>query len=273
VTGNDLDLETVIAALEGTHATPFAEDVADMLEILTESLDSFYDLSSSFANAVPVDILTDPVFQAIDELTETFDVAHVEARYPSALLPLVRRLGDMNIRRRSYLWYQKEKSETSRLRLEQEIPASNDCGSLPRSRVSDGTDLSTVLSSAPSAFDTPLDAHHKGTADSLESISIPPPIKTAIPPHKGPIELSLLPGAEPSTLPDVESSGGFATSSFAVTITSNLEARPRVPNPPSEFYEDRPFKWKYCCKILKVKTLRSWKYDALRKLVREIEEC
>jgi hypothetical protein len=68
----------------------------DNLEILTDTLDYFYDLSSSFENPAPIDMLTDPVFQTIDEHIETFDVAHVEAKYPSAPLPLVRRLGNMN---------------------------------------------------------------------------------------------------------------------------------------------------------------------------------
>jgi hypothetical protein len=66
--------------------------MSENLEILTDTLDSLYDLSSSFGNPAPIDMLTDPVFQTIDELIESFDVAHVEAKYPTASLPLVRRL-------------------------------------------------------------------------------------------------------------------------------------------------------------------------------------
>ncbi len=237
--------------------------------MLTNTLDSLYDLSSTFANPVHIDMLTDPIFQGIDELTETFDVAHVEAKYPSAPLPLVRRLGNMNIQRRSYLWYQKRKNETLRSGFEHARPASKAIGSLARSQISHSTDPSTLLSVASSVFDTPFDGNHLDTFDSRSSVSISLPIKTTTRPDNGSNDLSLLSEAEPSVISDVESSVGFVTS-YAVSITPTSEARARVPKPPPGFYEDQPFECMYCFRILKtVKTHRSWKYDSHMQLVRD----
>jgi hypothetical protein len=269
VKGIDLNLEFILATVEGTHDTSPSEDMTDNLEILTDTLDSLYDLSSNFANPVAMDMLTDPVFQAIDELAETFDVAHVEAKYPSAPLPLVRRLGSMNIRRRSSLWYQKRKNETSRSGLREAIHATSAIGSLARLGKSYSTDPSTVLSLASSVFDTPVNANHLDTVDSQSSASISQLIKKTTPCNTGPVDLSLISETEPSAISNVKSSVSSATS-FAVTITPSSEARARVPRPPPKFYEDQPFECIYCFKVLKtVKTHRAWKYDAHMELVRD----
>lgn len=246
---------------EDTHATSSSLKMADFLEILTDALDSLHDLSSSFAERVPMDMLTDPVLQTIEELAETFDVAHVEAKYPSAPLPLVWRLGNMNIRRRSYLSYQKRKKAAPSLQSDPGTPASKAIGSSARSRISRSTDPSTVLSSAPSVFDSPVNVNHLGTVDSRSSASMSQPLNEARPDYR-PINLPSLPATEPAALSDAENSAGSVTS-FATTITPSSEARVRVPKPPPGFYEDEPFECLYCLRTLKtVKTHRSWKYDA-----------
>jgi len=264
----DLNIESVLATMTGTHATTPSEVMTDNLEIMTDTLDSLYDLSSSFENPAPIDMLTDPVFQTIDELMESFDVAHVEAKYPSASLPLVRRLGNMNIRRRSYLLYQKRKNETLRSAFQEIIPATKAVESLAQTRMSYSTDPSTLLSVASSVFDTPLKPTRTGTIDSQSSFSLSQPIEKTKLPDTRPIDSSLAPVAGQVALSDAGSSVGSATS-FAVTLSPSSEARARVPNPPPEFYQDQPFECMYCFKILKtVKTHRSWKYDAQVELLR-----
>jgi hypothetical protein len=264
----DLNLESGLATATGTDATSLSEVMTDHLEILTDTLDSLYDLSSSFENPAPIDMLTDPVFQTIDELIETFDVAHVEAKYPSASLPLVRRLGNMNIRRRSYLFYQKRKNETLRQNFQESIPATKAVKSLAQTHITYSTDPSTLLSVASSVFDTPLKATYTGTIDSQSSVSISRPIETTKLSGARPIDSFLAPDTEQLALSDAGSSVGSATS-FAVTLSPSSEARARVPNPPPEFYQDQPFECIYCFKILKtVKTHRSWKYDSHLGLLR-----
>jgi hypothetical protein len=260
----DLNLDARLAPGEGTHATSPSEVMTENLEILTETLDSLYDLSSSFENPAPIDMLTDPVFQTIDQHMETFDVAHVEAKYPSAPLPLVRRLGNMNIRRRSYLLYQKRKNETSRPGHQETTPATKAVKSLAQIRMTYSTDLSTLLSVASSVFDTPAKTSHIGTIHSQSSVSTSQPIEMDSPDTR-PINFSLTSEAEQQAPSDSESSVGSA-----VTMTPSSEGQARVPNPPQEFYQDQPFECMYCFKILKtVKTHRSWKYDAHMGLLRD----
>ncbi|KAF7503396.1 hypothetical protein GJ744_003918 [Endocarpon pusillum] len=261
--GNADDLHTT---QESAHAPSLSEDVTDMLDILINVLDSLYDLSSTFTNPMPIDMLTDPIFQSIDEFTETFDVAHVEAKYPCAPLPLVRRLGSMNIRRRSSLWYQKRKNDALQSALAQTMPTSKAVASSVRSRKSHVTDPSTVLSSVPSVFDTPLNEFQAVTVDSRSSVSLSQPMKTAIQPDTEPIDSSLLPELDSLAQSDDEGSVDSMTS-FAVTMSPSSETQGRVPKPPPKFYEDQPFECMYCFKTLrKVKTHRAWKRHVMRDL-------
>ena len=257
--GVDWSVDYLQTTQESAHALSSSEELTEMLDILTDVLDSLYDLSSTFTNPMPIDMLTDPIFQSIDEFAETFDVAHVEAKYPSAPLPLVRRLGSMNIRRRSSLWYQKRKNDVLQSGPEQIIPASKAVASSARSRTSHVTDPSTILSSVPSVFDTPLDTHQADTVDSRSSVSLSQSMKTAVRPGTGPIDSSLLPQVESLAQSDDEGSVGSMTS-FAVTVSPSSETQARVPKPPPEFYEDRPFECMYCFKTLRnVKTHCAWK--------------
>jgi hypothetical protein len=268
----DLSLDFTPATIKGTHATMPSDVMSENLEILTDTLDSLYDLSSSFGNPAPIDMLTDPVSQTIDELIESFDVAHVEAKYPTASLPLVRRLGKMNIRRRSYLLYQKRKNETLRSAFQETMPASKVVESLAPTRRTYSTDPSTLLSVASSVFDAPLKATGTGTLDSQSSISISQPVEKTKLPDTRPIESSPAAVTAELALSDDGNSVGSATS-FAITLSPSSEAQARVPNPPPEFYQDLPFECMYCFKILKmVKTHRSWKYGIHMEL-RKYHQC
>ncbi len=165
----------------------------------------------------------------------------------------------MNIRRRSFLWYQKRKNDALRSRLEQSTPASKAVASYACSRKSHVTDHSTILSSAQSMFDTPLDAHPEDTVGSRSSVSLSQPMKAAIRSGITPIDRSLLPKLDSLAQSDGEGSAGSITS-FAVTVTSSSKTQARVPKPPPGFYQDQPFECMYCFKTLRnVKTHRSWK--------------
>ncbi|ERF73150.1 hypothetical protein EPUS_02991 [Endocarpon pusillum Z07020] len=262
----DWDVDYLHTTQESAHAPSLPEDVTDMLDILTNVLDSLYDLSSTFTNPMPIDMLTDPIFQSIDEFAEAFDVAHVEAKFPCAPLPLVRRLGSMNIRRRSSLWYQKRKNDALQSALAQTMPTSKAVASSARSRKSHVTDPSTVLSSVPSVFDTPLNEFQAVTVDSRSSVSLSQPMKTATRPATGPIDSSLLPELDSLARSDDEGSVDSMTS-FAVTVSPSSETQARVPKPPPKFYEDQPFECMYCFKTLRnVKTHRAWKRHVMRDL-------
>ncbi len=261
-TGADWRPDYLLATEEIDHAPLHSENLTDMLDMLTDDLDSLYDLSSHFTNTMPIDMLTDPVFHAIDAFDEKFDVAHVEAKYPSASLPLVQRLGSMNTRRRSSLWYQQRKNDVLGSRLEKNASTTRLMASFTFSRKSHATDHSASLSSDPSLFGTRLDAHQEDTDSSRSSVSLSQEMKKKkreSHPGNARIHRLMLPKLELEQQSDGEVSGD-SLNSFGATVTASSKLQARVPKPPPNFYNDQPFECMYCFKTLKnVKTHRSWK--------------
>ena len=246
--GESSDADSILDGLERSLEPGY------MVDLIEETVTSLHQLCSTSMKFAHIDMLSDPLFHDMDLLEETYDVAHVEAKFPGASLPLVTRLGILNKKRRTYLWYKRKKAgpfTSSEVPTKQPDQKARTMASAYAVLTNAGS--STNPSSGPAAmsiFDVeenlPLASDDFGSVSSVPEAKPPENIKEKEP------HISVM--SEQGSSVDTETS-------YAVTMTPGRASRARIPQPPSEFYEGKPFECMYCFQTLKtISTGRAWKY-------------
>jgi hypothetical protein len=200
------------------------DDLRGAFEEVAEAIDNLNGFVPTLLAPASHDRVVDDLGSSLPQTAKDIDIRHVQDKFPAASKVLAERLGAANWKRRIWLAHSQARHAAKVKRLqESELQARRNVDSTYGSRPA----MSTTRSQFPSTLPTStLDAAaNHGDGDSDSGIS-----------------------------------DGSATS-YNVTVSEKDPNGPiRVPKPPEEYYEEKPFECPYCCVLLPdVHTMKAWK--------------
>jgi hypothetical protein len=219
-----------------------SDALQDAFEEVVELIDNLYDLVPTLLAPASHDQLVDNLAPSIPQTMKDIDIHHVRDKFPNAPEALADQLGAANCQRRTWLAHNQARHAAKLKRLqESELQNTRNVDSTYGSRPTMSTHRSTVPSNIitdinddPVEKEDCLDFEYGDTMNVLKQN-----------------------GGGDS---DSDVSGDSATS-YNVTVSAKDPNGPiRVPKPPDEYYDKKPFECPYCCEFLPdVHTMNAWK--------------
>jgi len=201
--------------------------MSDVVEVITCLLR----LSMAIRNPAPHD-----QFMASGQIDissfESFDISHVQAKFPCAEGYLITRLGKAISRRRQYLKYRNERHKKLAQGIEDVIEA-------PKA-VAEPIGIEVARTEVTRTDTAPTEINPESTVASSIPLAMKAPT-TYIDPDE-----------------DVYSEGELSQTSYATSTNESTKLRP--PPIPKEAQEGTPFECPLCFMIISIRSSHSWKY-------------
>ncbi|KAI9772000.1 MAG: hypothetical protein M1840_001288 [Geoglossum simile] len=234
------DSDSASSASDSMEVTKSTTEIQLLFRDLNEIITCLYKLSITIRNLVPRDLVLKATVVDVSHF-ETWDVKHVEERFPLANPALTERLGKANTKRRQIFKYLEKHHKKFSRNLDSLMPLETFSSTDAASPGRDGQMLSGEHDTATTAIATP--STNATTTNTQTTV------------------VTFVEIGEEVFVDDRASESTFA-SSEGVDDESCLH----VPSPPNGALDGEPFECPYCYEMMKVSGVISWRKHVLRDL-------
>ena len=204
----------------GSDEESETSELQSLLKDIRHITTSLYNTSTAIRNPVPRERLAK--FTAIDVSHFTpLDIEHIRHKFPGAPEYLIKRLGEANCKRRQLLQYYKDNHNKIIRYIDLPLP-------LP---AADTGDKDNVIASSKSPATVPTAPQSQATAIRPEDI----------------------------VLEELGSDDDLSETVYATSTHEHINIQVLPPPNLGAAFRGEPFQCPYCCQIMKVDTLHSWR--------------